>query len=185
MKLLIKVFLSLLVLVAALVAIAFYTLPKHSEVKMSIYIEATPEQVYPFINNPTKWEHWSAWNKTYDPTIIHMYGGPWAGTGASHRWSGDKIGNSLILFTESVSPALLQYEQTSDNSPYKITGSFELEEVAGRTRVVWQQVTQFENTPIAVLVGNWRKQKTERELTQGLRGLQLLVEKSTTKSAAK
>lgn len=185
MKLLIKVFLSLLIIVAAFVTVAYFSLPKKSEIKLSIYIDATPEQIYPFINNPTEWEHWSAWNKTKDPTIIHMYGGPWSGAGASHRWSGDKTGNSMMVFKESISPSSLQYEQTQDSSPHKTIGSFELEEVAGRTRVVWHQVTPFENTPMAVLMGNWRKQKTEEELTESLRGLQTLVSKNTLKRAAK
>lgn len=175
----------LLIVAASLCTVAYYTLPKELGVKLSIVIDAAPEQIYPYLNNPAEWERWSAWNKANDPTMIHMYGGPWSGTGAIHRWSGDKAGNSFMVFKETVSPALLLYEQTMEGYPFPTLGTFELEKIAGGTQVTWQQQTPLADNPLALISGIWKKKKAEKELQAGLNGLKTLVDTSTKKRASK
>ncbi|QCR21297.1 SRPBCC family protein [Pontibacter sp. SGAir0037] len=185
MKLLLKLFLLLLLLAAALSAYAYYFLPRQTEVRQAIFIEATPEQVYRYIHNPTQWELWTPWNKANDPSLIHMYGGPWSGAGATHRWSGDKFGNSFILFVESNSPVSLRYEQTIEGTPYKTSGAFQLEKAGDSTQVVWLQTTPLANNPLALVQGAWRKKRIEEEMAAGLNGLKALVVKNSTKRASR
>jgi hypothetical protein len=173
MKLLLRVSLSLLFLAAALCAVS-YLLPTKCEVVRTIVVKAAPERVFPYLNNPTEWKNWSAWNRTYDPTMIHMYSGPISGTGAIHTWSGDRIGNGQMVVTQSILPSQLDYQMTREGEENLTKGSFLLAKVNGGTLIIWKQTTPLAANPLARLVGAYRKYKLESELDQGLTGLQQL-----------
>ncbi|MFD2244960.1 SRPBCC family protein [Pontibacter ruber] len=183
MKPFVIVLMSLLTVVAALFS-ASYLLPVQCDVVRSRVMNASPDQVYPYLNNPTEWEKWSVWNKSYDPSMIHMYGGPLTGKGARLNWSGDKIGDGQIEFTESVSPTLLRYQQTIEGDHHETQGYFSLEKVNGGTRVIWQKHTALEDNPIARIEGFLRKKKLEVELEQSLAGLDSVVTAKTGKKGA-
>jgi uncharacterized protein YndB with AHSA1/START domain len=106
-------FIVLVSLLVAATAVYFgsFLLPDSYEVSKSIVVKAKPEQVFPYLNNPTQWEKWNAWNREYDPTMIRLYGGPMTGKGASQQWNGDKVGMVQMHFTESTPPSQLYYKQ--------------------------------------------------------------------------
>lgn len=174
---------SLIVLVSLLVAACAgfygsYLLPDSYEVSRSIVIDAKAEQVFPYLNNPTQWEQWNAWNKAYDPTMIRLYGGPMAGTGASQQWNGDKLGQVQMHFTESTPPSQLYYKQQTKGELYETVGIFSLEPVTEGTRVVWHQKARIEDTPLERYKGFFRKMRVEQETEQSLLALKGLFEKT-------
>ncbi|MCC9168835.1 SRPBCC family protein [Pontibacter harenae] len=184
MKLLPKVLLSLL-FVAVCLYMGAYLLPKQYEVTHAELMDDDPSQIYPLISNPTEWEKWSAWNKENDPSLIHMYGGPLAGAGARHRWSGDKVGSSEMIFTQSLEAEMLGYEQMQDDDTLKTKGKILLRKAAEGTEVVWTQVSPLNNHPIALVKGLWQKRKAQKDLQQSLAGLKTLVYNNSKKRAAK
>jgi len=184
MKLLLRITVVLVVLAAGLFWFSTM-LPSKIDVRQSIVIGAKPAQIFPYLNNPTDWKNWTAWNKNYDPSVIYMYGGPQSGVGARQNWSGDITGNWQMVFTESIAPDSLAYELTQQNNPVITNGSFMLEQKGDSTQVTWQQTTPLDDNAVALYKGAWQKIKTEKEILTGLQNLQTLVTSTTKANAAK
>lgn len=183
MKLLRIALLSLLLLTAAVFGFSFL-LPTQVDVQQTTLLQAPPEEVYPYLNNPTEWEHWSVLSKKYDPSIIHLYGGPLEGKGTRLQWSGDKAGNGNLHFVESISPSTIVYQQTEKGALAGIRGSFILTPTAEGTRLSWRQQAFIGTTPLARLQGVLRKYKMQQELEQGIAGLQTLLQSKKKKTSA-
>ncbi|PVY38753.1 polyketide cyclase/dehydrase/lipid transport protein [Pontibacter virosus] len=166
---------SLLVASAAVVFGSFL-LPDSYEVRRSIVVNGKPEQVFPYLNNPTKWEEWNAWNKAYDPTLIRLYGGPLSGKGAYQEWNGDRVGMVKVHFTESTPPNELYYKQFIKGEEFETIGIFSLEPLEEGTRVVWHQKTRVADDILNKYKGFFKKLKTEAETEQSLLSLKLLLD---------
>lgn len=181
MKSLKIVILALLLLAVALFG-ASYQLPLQVEVEQSIVLAAKPEQVYPYIENPTLWEKWNAISTATDPSMIRLYSGPMTGTGARMQWNGDRVGKGEVVFLESLSPKQLNYKQTESKATGEINASIKLEPVDGGTRINWRLVSPVEDNPLARWLGVWQKFKKHEELEKGLYGLKTLLEDNTAKA---
>lgn len=184
MKLLIISLLSLLVFLAALAG-ASYLLPTHLEVQQSIVLDAPPAEVYKHLDNPVEWEKWTVVNKQTDLSMIYLYGGPMVGKGARMQWSGDKVGNGHVLFTESISPSALYYLESAGHDTSKLEGSFTLAEVTGGTELVWRQQAAFGEHPwdrVNCLLQTYKKKE---EAEKGLLGLKTLLSINSKKKALK
>lgn len=184
MKLLIRISVALAMLLAGFFGISML-LPKQGIIKQSILIAASPEQVFPLLNSPADWKRWSAWSKTYDPTLIYMYGGPLSGEGARQNWSGDKTGNWQMVFTGSTAPDSLAYELKQVGQTIKTTGCFTLHKTENGTLVTWQQTTPIQDNAMALYKGAWQNYKTEQEILLGLNNLQKLISDTKQNTAKK
>lgn len=60
MKILKRFFGSLIIIMIALIVIAF-VLPRHVSVERSVVINAPPDVVFPLVNNQSNSEKWSPW----------------------------------------------------------------------------------------------------------------------------
>lgn len=179
------VILALLLLAVALFG-ASYQLPLQIEVEQSIVLGASPEKVYPLIENPTEWEKWNAVNTTVDPSMIRLYSGPMIGAGARMQWNGDKVGKGEVVFTESISPQSLTYKQTDSEQADTTNGSFTLEAVeGGYTKLSWKQKAPIKDEPVARLLGVWLKYKRQGEVQKGLNSLKNMLENNAAKPASK
>lgn len=183
MKPLHTVLLLLLFLCAATFG-ASYLLPTQIHVQQAIYLTEPREEVYPYLNDPTQWASWSVLSKKHDPSIIHLYAGPLRGKGSRLRWSGDKVGNGSILFTESIDPDSITYQRQQAYSKNTVQGCFKLTEGADGTKVVWQQQLSLGQTPLDRIAGLYYKYTMEQETEQGLLGLKALVQSKGKKSAS-
>jgi hypothetical protein len=92
--------LFLLALVSGL--IAYISLrPDTFRIVRSAVVNATPEAIYPQINDFHHWEKWSPWAKL-DPQQKIAYDGSPLGPGAIMSWSGDnKVGAGRMTIRES------------------------------------------------------------------------------------
>lgn len=182
MKLLFKIFGVLMLLSGSLYVYAHF-LPKQISAIQTITINARPDQIFTFINNPTNWTHWSPWSKTYDPSLIHLYGGPLSGAGARHNWQGDVTGNWQMVFTQSAEPDSLAYELRQDEDSIVSTGSFKLTPTAAGTEVTWKQTKPLVDNPLALYLGAWQNYKLEQDFKKGLTNLQTLFTETQHKTA--
>ncbi len=155
---------------------AAYFLPSKIEVQRSIHLQQLPEDIYPFLNNPTEWENWSVLNKLNDPSMIHLYGGPMQGKGARLQWSGDRVGSGQLLFTESIESHSLIYKQSDSSDSTTTLGTFILTPNNGGTQLVWRQQAVLKQTPLSKMYGLWHKYKMQQEVEQGLVGLHKLLQ---------
>ena len=96
MRLIKRIFGILVVLVIALVAIAFI-LPREVAVSRSVEIAAPPAAVFPHVNSLQKFSEWSPWS-SIDPDMQVTYTGPEMGVGNKMEWILDSIGRSLEMF---------------------------------------------------------------------------------------
>jgi len=95
-----KIALALVVLVAAVLLFAT-TRPDTFSVQRTATIKATPDKVFPLINDFHQWSVWSPWEKL-DPAMQRTHGGPVAGKGANYAWVGNsKVGEGRMEILES------------------------------------------------------------------------------------
>lgn len=184
MKLL-KILLFASVLVVAMLYGFSFMLPTSINLEQAVLLNAKPEQVYPLLNNPTEWEKWSPVNKSVDPSMIRLYGGPLSGTGARMQWSGDRVGNGYVLLTESIAPGLVNYTENETEDSLTMIGSFRLEPKQGKTIVYWSQKTSLPDKPLARLKGFILKQRKQTELEEGLNRLRTYLDNTYNKKPAK
>ncbi len=108
MRLLRKILLFLLVVIAAFVVVVL-TRPNQFHVSRTITIAAPPAVIFPQVNVLRNWEAWSPWQKV-DPNATMTYSGPPAGVGASYEWSGNsKVGAGRNTIIDSQPNELVRF----------------------------------------------------------------------------
>jgi hypothetical protein len=95
-----KIFIGLGVIVVAIIVIAAVQSPEMN-VSREIEIAATPDSLFPFINNSKKSYDWMPWSES-DPTVEMKFSGPEAGVGASSSWKGKEMGVGTAEVVESI-----------------------------------------------------------------------------------
>lgn len=93
---------GLLVLVVLLVIVASAALQlKIFHIQRSIFIQTTPDKIFPHLNNFHAWGEWSPYEKL-DPTMERSFSGPADGRGAVYTWEGTrKVGAGRMEILES------------------------------------------------------------------------------------
>jgi Polyketide cyclase / dehydrase and lipid transport len=95
---------TILILVAVIIAaILIYVAikPNDFQIQRSIMIKATPDKLFPLINDLHNMQTWSAWEKV-DPQMQRSYSGEASGIGAKYAWAGNKeIGQGTMEIVES------------------------------------------------------------------------------------
>lgn len=109
------------------------------EVAREITIKATPEKLFPYINNSQKSNEWMPWVES-DPGVKMNYSGPTEGLGAMSSWdSPGKMGTGTAEVVVSIPNKLVQTKLTytkpmnmSQMAVITLTGS-----PSGETLVRW------------------------------------------------
>ena len=92
--------------VLAIIGILVYaaTLSNTFQVQRSLRINASPEKIYPLINNMHGMNTWNPFAEA-DPEIKITYSGPESGKGARYDWTGNsKVGEGNIEITDAAAP---------------------------------------------------------------------------------
>lgn len=95
-----KIFLVLGVIVAAILVIVAVQSPEMN-VSREIEVAATPDALFPFINNSKKSFEWMPWSES-DPTVEIEYSGPVEGVGSFSSWKGKEMGVGTAEVIESI-----------------------------------------------------------------------------------
>jgi uncharacterized protein YndB with AHSA1/START domain len=74
--------------------------PSDFSVHREVPIKASPDQIFPHINDLKKFNAWNPWNKM-DPSVSGTYTGPELGMGSSYSWVGEKVGVGTMTIVES------------------------------------------------------------------------------------
>eukprot|EP01030_Chromulinospumella_sphaerica_P024744 gene24744-24843_t len=122
--------------VIGLVAFAS-TKPDTFVIQRSAVIHAPPEKVYALIQDFRQWGQWSPFEKL-DADMKRTFGEPAAGLGGSHAWEGKKAGAGKMTIKEA-SPGRRVAIALDFTKPFPAnnTATFDLEPVAGGTKVTW------------------------------------------------
>lgn len=99
---------AIVVLVAGILIYAS-TKPDIFRVERSISINASPEKIFPLIDDFHEWQAWTPYNK--DPAMKKTYGGSDRGKGARYAWEGNNdVGVGDITISEAVPPHKLVFD---------------------------------------------------------------------------
>jgi uncharacterized protein YndB with AHSA1/START domain len=130
----------LLVVLALIAVIIIYAAAKPSTFhgERSVTIEASPEKVFPLINDLHNWPRWAPQDRE-DPTMKRTFAGAESGTGATSDWSGSgDTGKGRMAITESISPKAVTVAVDWER-PFAVRNlnEFHLEPDGSDTRVTW------------------------------------------------
>jgi Polyketide cyclase / dehydrase and lipid transport len=104
MKLIKALALAVVVFIAAVLIYAA-TRPDALHVERSATINASPEKIFPLINDFHNWGSWSPYEKR-DPAMKRAFSGAPAGKGAIYEWDGNNdVGSGRMEITDAAAPS--------------------------------------------------------------------------------
>jgi hypothetical protein len=133
-----KITLILLVGVLALTLILAATKPDTFRVQRSIVIKATPERIFPLINDFHNWGAWSPWEKM-DTQLKRTFSGTAIGQGAVYTWEGNnKVGTGRMEIIETFAPVKIRIK-LDFLKPFEghNIAEFTMVPQGGSTEVIW------------------------------------------------
>jgi len=128
---------SVVLLVAAVLAFAA-TRPDSFSVRRAASIQASPEKIFPLINDFGRWSAWSPYEKK-DPAMKRSFSGPAAGKGAVYAWEGNgEVGQGRMEIADAVAPSRVTLK-LDFVKPFEAHNKvdFTLEPKGGATEVTW------------------------------------------------
>jgi uncharacterized protein YndB with AHSA1/START domain len=132
-----KIIAIVVVLIAGVLVFAA-TRPNSFQVQRTATIQAPPEKIFPLINDFSRWNAWSPWEKK-DPGMKRRFGTVTAGKGAAYAWDGNKdVGQGSMEITESAAPSRLAI-RLSFVKPFEARNNVEFSLVprGAATQVTW------------------------------------------------
>jgi uncharacterized protein YndB with AHSA1/START domain len=101
-----KILLAFVVIIAGVLITAALASPE-MKVSREVEIAASPEQIFPFINNAKKSYQWMPWSEG-DPGIKIEFTGPDEGVGSRSSWHGEQMGVGNSEVTESLTNQMVK-----------------------------------------------------------------------------
>lgn len=96
-----KIILGVVLVIGAFLAYVAMK-PSHYRITRSISVTATPEKIFPYLNNSKLGDQWGPW-KEVDPGAQMVITGPDEGVGAKTSWdSKGQLGTGSAMIVESV-----------------------------------------------------------------------------------
>jgi uncharacterized protein YndB with AHSA1/START domain len=125
-------------IIIALVLIVAANRPDAFRIERRINIKATPEQLFPLINDFHRWKSWSPWEKM-DPAMNRTYSGKPSGVGAIYEWVGNKkVGQGRMEIAEaSENTRLFILLEFIKPFAAKNTAEFTFQQQGDETLIVW------------------------------------------------
>jgi uncharacterized protein YndB with AHSA1/START domain len=125
------------VAIAAVLAYAA-TRPDTFRIQRAASIQASPDKIFPLINDFRNWSSWSPWEKM-DPALKRTYSGPSSGQGAVYEWEGNKkVGKGRMEIKDAPPPSRVTIK-LDFQKPFEAhnTAEFTLTPKGGTTDVTW------------------------------------------------
>ncbi|MEZ5831073.1 MAG: SRPBCC family protein [Dongiaceae bacterium] len=141
-----------IVVLAVLVVVIGFTLPRNVHVERSIVVNAPQAQLFDALNGFKRFNEFSPW-ASLDPKTKYSYAGPESGVGARMSWtsSDKKIGSGTNEIIESRPPEFIRTRL--DFGGQLAEATFKFEPAGGATRVIWGFDGDLGNNPVARFVG--------------------------------
>lgn len=139
-----------------------------------IIINAKPADIFPLINEPSKWPLWTEWNRR--DQLEYAYEGPAAGVGAVQKWNSSRQ-NGTMTFISCVENERIAYHLSLEGCSRSIEGRIVLEPVGNKaTRVTWYSLWTQSQNPYACYLDLMISYFMKRDFAAGLRNLKELAE---------
>ena len=112
--------------------------PDQFRVERSTHIKASPDEIFPLINDYRRWRSWSPY-ENLDPEMKRTYSGENEGQGAVYEWQGNnKIGQGRMEIIESTPPSkiTMKLDMIKPMEGHNIV-TYTLEPEGDSTKVTW------------------------------------------------
>ena len=140
-------------------------LPGTWAAEASIQIEAEPAEVFPFLNDLSRWDTWTNWGE-----IDSELSDPSRGVGASRAWDDPNFGSGSVTITGSGSPTFVRYEVEVEGGA-SVTGELRIQALGGASRVTWREEGDFGRNPLMGYVARGMAKSQGAQLAEGLEKL--------------
>jgi hypothetical protein len=174
MKIILRIFGVLVVLVLLAVVAAFF-LPGNYRVERSIVIDARPEVVFVQIGDLKTWKSWTAWHER-DPAMTLSYSAPSTGVGAWSAWESRTEGNGRMTITAIEPAKRVDYKLEFPDMNMISSGTMELHPEAKGVRVVWVSAGELGFNPMHRWFGLFMDKFIGTDFEKGLAKLKAVAE---------
>jgi hypothetical protein len=157
-------------------------MPDNYKFERKIIIKAEPEEVFPYFEDLSKWEEWSAWTKKRDSTIRFSYGKKVSGTGAVQKWTSKELGNGSLTIVDSRPVKMLSYTLEFDDTQMKSEIDLNLILTKKGTEVRWEMSGILGFNPAFRWYGFLFLEKyLSTDIEEGLSNLKKIIENKKSK----
>jgi hypothetical protein len=163
---------KLLAIFAVLAAVPFL-LNRRIRVARRKLIDATPAEIFPFINDLRNWPLWTEWARK--ESMHCSYSGPESGAGATQLWETAQMDGALTI-TQSTQDGHVAYDLDMAGGRCQMHGVIALEPVGGMTRVIWTCSWHANDIPWLRYADLFYKVMIARDFDAGLENLRAIVE---------
>ncbi|MBY6095941.1 SRPBCC family protein [Ferrimonas balearica] len=167
-----KTLLKLLLVVFLVVLVAGVILPDEFDVRRSVRISATPEQIHPYLNDLTLWPLWSPF---YGNEVRISVGRPSAGVGANQTWQ-DDTGSGELRIVQSAPAVGIQYDLHFNGSPQPMQAGFRYRTQGNDTVVIWEMNGKMQIPVVGAYLAMMADVMIGEQFQQGLERLKRVVE---------
>ena len=162
-----KVFGGIGTVLVALLLIGFI-LPGTWSAEASIQIEAAPAEVFPYLNDLSRWDTWTNWGD-----IESELSDPPRSVGASRSWDDPNFGTGSVTITSSSAPTLVRYEVEVEGRA-SVNGELRIEALGGMSRVTWREEGDLGRNPLMGYVARNMSKSQGTQLAEGLEKLRYI-----------
>ena len=140
-------------------------LPGAWSAEASIEIEAAPTEVFPYLNDLSRWDTWTNWGD-----IESELSDPPRSIGASRSWDDPNFGTGSVTITSSAAPTLVRYEVQVEGGA-SVSGELRIEALGAASRVTWREEGDLGRNPLMGYVARNMPQSQGAQLAEGLEKL--------------
>ena len=113
------------------------------EVERSASIPAPPSAVFPWLDDPRRWDEWAPLG-----AVRATFSGPERGAGATRRWDDPEVGEGVFTILASAPDREVGYRVEVQGGRMITEGTLRLEPEASGTRIVWHEGGDFGRNPL-------------------------------------
>ena len=138
--------LKILASAAALLILALvvgFLLPGRWEVERSVLVAASPDVVYPWLDDPRRWEQRAPLGD-----VESTLSGPERGSGAKRSWDDPAMGDGTFIILSTIPDREVQYRVEVQEGTLITQGTLRLAPEGAGTRVTWTEEGDFGPNPL-------------------------------------
>ena len=161
-----------------LVLLLGFTSPRVATLEKSIIINATPEKIWPYINNLKMFvDNWSPWTEK-DPNAKHEYNDIAEGVGAHYAWKGEpkKVGEGEMEIKTSEPMNLVKAELKFKGRGDALCGWILRDNGDGSCQVTWDFEADNGMNPMGRFFGRFMDKFLGPDYETGLKKLKEVCE---------
>ena len=126
-----------------LVLVVGLLLPGRWQVERTVLVAAPPEAVFPWLDDPRRWEGWAPLGD-----VESTLSGPERGSGAKRAWNDPEMGDGTFTILATVRDREVQYRVDVQEGTLITQGTLRLAPEGSGTRVTWVEVGDFGPNPL-------------------------------------